>query len=102
MHIVCICIKLLQVANKKPILETIVFNEALNKRRIYLDAIASGLEVMGIKALGQTIVTEANYRTILFELYLYLIKLTNLSSSSFEQLSHFYTCQLINALRSVF
>lgn len=42
---------ILQVANKKPILETIVLNEALNKRRIYLDAIASGLEVMGIKAL---------------------------------------------------
>ena len=39
------------MTNKKAIVHCIVLNEALNKRRIYLDAIATGLEVHGVKTL---------------------------------------------------
>jgi len=41
----------IQVENKKRIMQTIILNEALNKRRIYLDAILYGLDALGVKSL---------------------------------------------------
>ena len=40
-----------QIHNKKAIVECILFYDALHKRRIYLDAFASGLEVLGVKTM---------------------------------------------------
>lgn len=41
----------MQVRNKKAIVECILLHDALHKRRGHLDAIASGLEVLGVKTL---------------------------------------------------
>lgn len=49
-YIVCGCF--LQIANKKRIVECIMLYDALHKRRIYLDAFASGLEVFGMKKIS--------------------------------------------------
>ena len=41
----------IQVGNKKSISECVILYDALYKRRIYLDAFASGLEVLGMHSM---------------------------------------------------
>jgi len=51
LHFYVALITLLQVGNKKAISECIILHDALYKRKIYLDAFANGLEVLGMQSM---------------------------------------------------